>query len=705
MAGAELCRRLKSDAARAAIPVVLVGDDGSVSAKIEALDSGCVDYITKPFISEVVLARATVQTKMYRMQQKIAEQAARLRSEVEERKVIEGQLQQGKEHLERLVALRTAEFEKSESHLKQAQAIANIGSWDNDLVKGELVWSEETYKIFNLPVGSETSVEKFFSMVHPDDIERLAGEWEAALSNMKVFDVVHRIVVGDEVKWVREKAEIYFDGGQTPLRAVGVVQDITEQLSVEHSLRESEQRYRSLFEEIIDVVYRTDAEGVITVVSPSCQKMLGYSQAELLGKRMQDLYVNPEDRDLFVKAIRAEGRQENFESELRNKDGAIITISTNARALTGENGEFLGVEGVSRDLTPIKRAEKAREEAESNYSKLFNMSRDGYAIVKGSGEILHANPAFIEMLGYSMEEVASLSWRDLSPGHWLEWEIETHAGPLLERGYTDLYEKEYVRKDGSLFPVQLQAFLLNESVTVEGAIIAAFARDISELKKIETERKSLKEQLLQTQKLDAIGTLAGGIAHDFNNILGAILGFTEVAILESDPNSEAVEDLHEVVSAAKRAKKLVNQILTFSHSSEEMKELVPVHQVVGEAMRLLRKTIPSTIDFSLDIAKDDDTVFADPTQLHQVVINLCTNAYHAMRAEGGTLSVTLSPTEIDEAGARSLLELSAGSYLMLRVADTGEGMPKEIADKIFEPFSPRKIPAREPAWGCPWCTE
>jgi signal transduction histidine kinase/DNA-binding response OmpR family regulator len=201
----------------------------------------------------------------------------------------------------------------------------------------------------------------------------------------------------------------------------------------------------------------------------------------------------------------------------------------------------------------------------------------------------------------------------------------------------------------------------------------------------EEERSALEAQLRQAQKMEAIGTLAGGIAHDFNNILAAILGYTELAKQKMIPESEPDLCLAEVLKATYRAKGLVQQILAFSRKGEQEMKPMRIQCVVKEALKLLRASIPATIEIQQRIAPDCQAILADPTRIHQIVLNLCTNASHAMEAKGGTLSVLLENTALTEEEAQPH-ELAPGDYVLLVVSDTGHGMGKEVLDHIFEPY-------------------
>ena len=206
------------------------------------------------------------------------------------------------------------------------------------------------------------------------------------------------------------------------------------------------------------------------------------------------------------------------------------------------------------------------------------------------------------------------------------------------------------------------------------------------IKELEEEKLNAEAQLQQAQKMEAIGTLAGGIAHDFNNILGAIMGYSELIKMKLPEESDLISDLDQVIRAGERARDLVRQILTVARQQRQEQRPIQIRYIINEALNLLKATLPSTIEIREDLAKDAGIVNADPTQVHQVIMNLCTNAGHAMQEDGGVLTVELANVEIDDLSASRHLDLNAGSYLRLTVSDTGYGMTSEIMERIFDPY-------------------
>ena len=247
-----------------------------------------------------------------------------------------------------------------------------------------------------------------------------------------------------------------------------------------------------------------------------------------------------------------------------------------------------------------------------------------------------------------------------------------------------IMDYEIIRKDGGHRNLEVSASpIMDAAGKITGA--RGIARDVTDRRKMEQEKKRLTERLNNAQKMEAIGTLAGGIAHDFNNILASIMGFTELVKIQLKQ-----EDLHDyleqVLKACARAKDLVNQILTFGQKRE--KEIKPVNAdlVVGEVVKLLRATLPSTIEILPGIKPKSHTVLADTTEMHQILMNLSTNAAHAMREKGGRLEICLDHLEVNEANARLYPDLNAGKYVALTVGDTGEGIEPKNLSRIFDPF-------------------
>ena len=325
-----------------------------------------------------------------------------------------------------------------------------------------------------------------------------------------------------------------------------------------------------------------------------------------------------------------------------------------------------------------------RRRAERRYRDVYEGSRDGFAAVDMAGRIVQSNSTFRRMLGYTEMELAEKTYSDITPEAWHDAERRVLEDQVFPRGYSDVYEKEYRRKDGTVFPIEIRTYLLR-GADREPSGMWAFVRDVTERKRAEEEREQLERQLRQSQKMQAVGQLAGGVAHDFNNLLAAIIGYAEIGLSELPAHSPIHDDLTEIHTAARRAEALTRQLLAFSRQQLLDVQAVGLNELVLDTERMLSRTLGEDIELVTDLSPEPCTVRADPTQLQEVIINLAVNARDAM-PDGGTLTITTRATALDAAAARNHAELKPGPYVDLTVRDTGHGIDEETLTRIFEPF-------------------
>jgi len=300
------------------------------------------------------------------------------------------------------------------------------------------------------------------------------------------------------------------------------------------------------------------------------------------------------------------------------------------------------------------------------------------------GNFLGFNRAFEDFYGKTKEHLIGKTVFDLYP-HDLAKIYYDQDAKLIKQQSLQVYESKYQNSHGIIHDIIFHKATLVDTHGVIIGLIGAII-DITERKRAEEESKSLQAQLIQAQKMEAIGTLAGGIAHDFNNILGAILGYSEIAKDTLPEESEAVKHLEKILTAGLRATDLVKQILAFSRQTDAKYIPVKPQLIVPEAIKLLRPSLPATIAIRQNIAVDTPSILADPTQVHQILMNLCTNAYHAMEQDGGTLSVTLMGCELSREDLELQPDVQPGPFVMLSIGDTGQGIASEIRNKIFDPY-------------------
>ena len=310
-----------------------------------------------------------------------------------------------------------------------------------------------------------------------------------------------------------------------------------------------------------------------------------------------------------------------------------------------------------------KRAVKELRKSEMLFRTYFQLGAIGMAVTSVDKKWLYVNNYLCKMLGYSEKELRQKTWLELTYSEDIEKDVNQFD--RLIAGEIDTYtmDKRFIRKDGEIVDTSLSvACARNDDNSIEYFI--SHLQDISE-------RKKAEEELRQAQKMEAIGTLSGGIAHDFNNILSVIIGYAELSLINLPQSNNIYKNLKAIDKAGKMAADLVSQILTFSRSAEQQKQTLYMHTVVKESLKLLRSTLPTTIDIRQNIDTKCRPILADITQIRQVIMNLGTNAYHAMRESGGVLEVKLK---------------ERGEYISLTVSDTGYGMEKKILSRIFEPY-------------------
>ncbi|MCP4692715.1 MAG: response regulator [Desulfobacterales bacterium] len=321
------------------------------------------------------------------------------------------------------------------------------------------------------------------------------------------------------------------------------------------------------------------------------------------------------------------------------------------------------------------RAFESMRASEDRYRTLFERSSDAIFLVDArTGRYINANQAAERLTGLTLAEIETRSTRDVLPG---ETGRTFRSAATLGRNI-DLGEVEFSRPDGVKRVATLTA------VPLRGELIVGFAHDITGRKRVEEEKENLRSLLTRAQKMEAIGTLAGGIAHDFNNILQAILGWAELALMGLERDAPVRCNLEAIHQSGRRARDLVAQILAFSHGEEQIRTRVSIHLILKETLKLLVPALPSTIEIRRRIDTRSQIV-GDPTRIHQIIMNLCANAYQAMSETGGALEISLSRVEIEQ-DSPVAGQLPPGPYIRLTVSDTGCGISPEDLNRIFDPY-------------------
>lgn len=473
----------------------------------------------------------------------------------------------------------------------------------------------------------------------------------------------------------------------------GISRDITERIKHESTIKESERRFRELIEFLPLPAIEADMDGVITYCNRQGLLFFGYDAGEMQNNSVYTL-VNPSDLSYLksvLHAITLEGKRVSVEMTGLRKDGTEFqAMLYGAPVFTG--GVITGGRGVVVDLTEMKKTEAAlaaytlqsrlREELSSIIDNIpgvvYRLSGDG-SIKYFSGSIHSvANGLFPQMNGKNYEAMSSIHPDDRE-------KVEQSNKELMSKKNSLIIVYRVMDENGSVKWIEDRK---TSTFSEEGqfSFIDGILFDITERVNALNSQNEFESRMRKTQRLETIGTLAGGIAHDFNNILTPIMGYAEMGLLTLSGDAPQHDYFSEIVNAAERAQNLVSQILTFSRAQESTPSVVSVQSILQEALKLLRPSIPATISISQNIERECRNILADPSKIHQVIVNLCTNAFQAMEGNGGDLSIELKEITLEGELGKELPKIGPGRFVNLTVSDTGCGMDEATMERIFEPF-------------------
>lgn len=709
---------------------------------------------------------------------------------------------------------RTMELRQSEHRLREAQRIAQLGHWEYPFAQNNKyeIWSEQTYRIFGLdPSRGPIDRVLFESLLHPSDLAHFRVGVDEAFAEKRRFTMDYRIVRPDgQVRNLHDEGEPVLGSDGAVIGMQGVILDVTDRITAENALRESEAKFRDLFDHSpVAITLVSLADNRLLDMNATAVRIFGYEREKVLGSAMPDVgvWMRLTDREAFMQMLQDRRAVQDFEAELCRSDGTPLHVIINARiahiggqqcalsiltdvteirrtqeALRNSETLFHGVfdkspipivlselpestivegnhaaelffgysrgEAIGRnsiglhawtsndarqqyldqiiehgtatnfeaefrlsggrigivlinactiflgsrkmmlssflDITARKQAEAGMRESQMRYEAVFEASPVMLLLLSfPSGEIVAANAAACagyqktrqEMLGHTTMELAI--WADVA-------ERMRYLQMLRDQQHVSNFETRFRRANGEIFPGLISGSLIT---------VGATNYTLNSIQDISAQRQA-EERLRQTQKLESLGTLAGGIAHDFNNLLTGILGFVELSLGDIPRGHRARPWLENIAQAGARAKGLVQQILTFSRQTESERGPVDLAPLVSEALRLARSTLPPMVNIERDLARDLPSVVANATQIHQVVMNLLTNAWHALPAEGGTIRVALQRVVITANDHAKYPDIHEGDAVKLSIIDNGCGMDETIISRIFDPFFTTKPPGQ-----------
>ena len=588
----------------------------------------------------------------------------------------------------------------SEQRLQQAVRLAHIGIFDHDHVGDTLHWSAEHRDIYGVGAADTVTLAGTLARILPADLDRTRAAIVRAHdpAGDGQFHAEYRVLRPDgELRFLETRSQTLFGGvgrARRPLRTLGAALDVTERKRAEAVLRDSEQSLAVTLQSIGDGVIATDLNGRVTRMNTVAERLTGWPLAAALGQALADVFdiIDAASRQpLPCPALRvlAGSSIERIAANtvLRARDGRDYHVTDSAAPIRDAAGTVMGVVLVFSDVSAQYGAQQALvahvQALEIRDRALTHVSQ-GVMVTDAKLLIIYVNPCFEQLTGYSAAETLGRN-----PGFLQGAAISTatlaEISRALRSGHAFKGEILHVRRDGVSHWIALDYAPMRDD---RGALtgFVGTLRDITEHKQAEAGRRSLEIQLRESQKMEAIGTLAGGIAHDFNNILGAIMGNVALARDDLPAGHAALKSLDQIGKGGARARSLVQQILTFSRRQPQELVNQPLRPLVEEALALLRASLPARVRLEAVLTEAPLYLNADASQIQQVLMNLCTNAWHALQDSTGCITVGLEEAVLDAAAALAAGASGPGRYAHLWVRDTGTGIDTPTLARIFEPF-------------------
>jgi two-component system sensor kinase FixL len=522
----------------------------------------------------------------------------------------------------------------------------------------------------------ELTYAEALSPVHPDDRQLVDRTVQQAIRTGRDYEVEYRMLLRDgNMRWISSRGKCAYDKTGAPLRLDGISLDITERKRAE----EDRMLLASVVESSHDAILSLDLDFRITSWNPAAERLFGYRPTEAIGQPVW-LLVPPDLREqtaAILQRVRA-GEPAAWETDRFRKDGTRVHVSISSAPITSPAGGIVGVSSVSRDITERKQADEALKESERKYRDLYESLRDGFVLVGMDGRIRQFNEAFRAMTGYTAEELSTMTYFALTPAKWHALERTIIEEQVIPRGHSELYEKEYRRKDGTVFPVELRRLLLRDEIGGDYALWA-IVRDITDRRRAEVEAERLRRDLAHISRVTMMGELTGSLAHELNQPLTAIASNAfagERYLAGVQPRLDEVREiLQDIAADARRAGEVIHRTRSLLKKDPGRFRLLDLNEVIRETVALTHTdAIIRHQPIDLDLAADLPAVMGDRIQIQQVLLNLVLNGMDAMAAKAAAerrLSVQTSREE---------------NALRVGVHDHGPGIPADHLEQIFATF-------------------
>ena len=577
---------------------------------------------------------------------------------------------------------------RSQTALAEAQKIAHIGNWDWDAITGKTEWSDEIYRILGLePQSQPPSYELARSFIHPDYEQVVDDHIGKAGAGQTPLTLDYRSIRADgAVRWLRIEARIERDAGDQAIHVTGTLQDVTDIKLAEQTTRDKNAELESILRALPDALVYVDTQRRILEINPAFSTLFGYSQNEIEGRTTEFLYAQ---ESTFLQTgksrfnMNSRESYQPYEVEYQRKDGSIFPSETVGTSVFNAAGESIGFIGLIHNISDRMAAEEALRASEERYRLLAENATDVIWTMDLQGRFTYVSPSVEKLRGYTVEEVLHQTMTEaLIPESLVLATQEVQraieaAQAGLPSSLQQAIELEQPTKDGStVWTEVVSSLIFDRQGNVTG--VQGVSRDI-------TERKQLEAQIMEAQRMEAVGQLATGLAHDFNNLLTGVIGFAELLQMEVSTDDPRRHMVDVILKSGNRAAQLVQQLLAFARKQMVKPQILDLNVILKSLNVSMQQALGPTINMKTDLFPDLWLTLLDPAQAEQIVRDLIANARRAM-PKGGTLRIETRNLSLVQPDGEDSPEGGPGDYVVVIFQDTGPVLPSEHQSRIFEPF-------------------
>ncbi len=650
------------------VQVIIITGEPTVDTAVQAVRMGAFDYLAKPVTGRKIC--------------EIVAEAAAIKQKTRESELLWEEVQRHRDRLRKEVEAKTdALFESQEGYRVLVESSSDaISIVDKD---GRFLFLNSVAAKRVRNSTPDQLIGKTMWDLFPQEVaDRQFSSIKASIESMNGCVIENMTMVDGESRWYRTCLQPIQNREGEIEKALVIAADINEQKLAEAALRESEERYRTLIENIGEGVAVVDPDEVISFANPAAEQMFGVGPGSLVGRNLRD-HLSPESYQIAINQtkLRRKGDKTTYEMEVIRPDGQSVDCLVTATPQFDANGQFCGALGIFRNTTEAKLARRKLEESEQKYRNLVELAVDGICIVQDA-RIVFANPQLGQMFGYQAEELIGQPFSrylHIDSLEKTEMLYEKHMSGERDMGTFEIYLQA---RDGSRCQVELNSSIIDYQGLPAELIMV---RDIGPRVEVEREKQRLEKHLFESQKLEAVGRLAAGVAHDFNNLLTGITGNVSLAMMDIEPDDPLTELLVDVQDASARAADLTRQLLIFKRRTISESREINLTTIVLGMEKMLRRVLLEDIPLRLDLSENLEPVFGDPGLIEQAILNLVMRARDGMN-KGGTLRISTSQVQSDDVRDFSGMPQNSGNHVCLTLHDTGTSIDPEQLKRYFEPY-------------------